>query len=142
MAAVEAAIAASGTGVMTRNLQIVDKKVMADMKEGESEKQKSYHAVCWASRELTAADEEILRGTKELTIHQGTPVRVLHRRAPLVRDRVWLKPLDKVMRIYRMSHTKNCASSLYLLFIGAKYPVNMLFVFHNIFAGVRFMFRD
>jgi tRNA pseudouridine synthase 10 len=70
------------------NLQLTSRRVLAAMKEGESEKRKHYQAVCWAARPLSAADKLLLNSVTDMTIEQETPVRVLHRRAPLVRSRV------------------------------------------------------
>lgn len=88
LARAERAILDARGGVAVRNLQLVRKDVLVAMKAGETEKRKSYRAVCWASRALTKADAATLAAATDLVIQQGTPVRVLHRRAPLVRERV------------------------------------------------------
>ena len=54
---------------------------------GESEKQKSYTAVCQLSTALTPDMISKIDNTKDLVLHQQTPVRVSHRRADLVRLR-------------------------------------------------------
>jgi tRNA pseudouridine synthase 10 len=74
--------------VLVQNLQLTDSQMLERMKEGEMEKRKRYLAVCWAARPLTQADKALFDGIRELNIQQATPVRVLHRRAPLVRTRV------------------------------------------------------
>uniref|UniRef100_A0A061RSU6 tRNA pseudouridine(55) synthase n=2 Tax=Tetraselmis sp. GSL018 TaxID=582737 RepID=A0A061RSU6_9CHLO len=57
------------------------------MKEGESEKEKTYGALVWTSRALSEEDVDLISNTKDLAIQQATPVRVLHRRAALTRER-------------------------------------------------------
>eukprot|EP00897_Mesotaenium_endlicherianum_P008702 jgi/Mesen1/7860/ME000042S07298 len=49
--------------------------------------EKEYTALVWLSRALTPDDITLLHNTKELVVQQKTPVRVLHRRAPLTRPR-------------------------------------------------------
>ena len=71
-----------------RQLQLVSEAASKAMRAGEGEKRKRYRAVCCAGRALASCDEELLNGLSEFVIHQNTPVRVLHRRAPLLRDRV------------------------------------------------------
>ena len=88
-----AARAAEAIGVGVDGLRCVDgKRAVAALAEGATEKQKLYTAVVRASRPLTAADEVRAAAAKDLVLQQGTPVRVLHRRSPLVRERVvhWL----------------------------------------------------
>ena len=54
---------------------------------GESEKQKSYTAICQLSTVVTPDMVHTINSTKDLELHQQTPVRVSHRRADLVRHR-------------------------------------------------------
>lgn len=84
----EAEIGARAAGVQARGLQLASQADFQLMKEGEIAKRKHYRALCWAARELEEADEQLLNGTSELVVQQDTPVRVLHRRAPLIRERV------------------------------------------------------
>lgn len=74
--------------VRVRRLQLVDETACKAMHAGEGEKRKCYRAVCRVGRPLSTRDGALLNGLSELVVHQNTPVRVLHRRAPLVRDRV------------------------------------------------------
>lgn len=72
-----------------RDLQVVSKEAFAkNIKDGEEEKTKSYSAICCCSRLLS--DDDILRisSMKDLVIKQKTPIRVLHRRSLIVRDRM------------------------------------------------------
>ncbi|KAG0598809.1 hypothetical protein M758_12G102100 [Ceratodon purpureus] len=79
--------------VKVRELRQVGIESCAIMREGESEKQKEYAAVVWLSRPVTQADFEALSSLKELELQQKTPVRVLHRRSPLIRPRTihWMR---------------------------------------------------
>ena len=89
-----AAQAAEALGVGVDGLRCVDgRRAVAALAEGATEKQKLYTAVVRASRPLTAADEARAAAAQDLVLQQGTPVRVLHRRSPLVRERVvhWLE---------------------------------------------------
>lgn len=54
---------------------------------GESEKQKSYTAVCQLPIAINSDMVTKLNSTTDLVLHQQTPVRVSHRRADLVRHR-------------------------------------------------------
>jgi tRNA pseudouridine synthase 10 len=83
------AINESQNDVAVRDLQIVSKNsLQTDLKEGESEKTKTYQALCCISRPLTDSDIELLDNTKDLLIRQKTPIRVLHRRTLSVRERL------------------------------------------------------
>lgn len=83
-----ASLCERAAGVAVRNLQVTSRAVLAALKDGEAAKRKHYRAVCWAARPLTAADEGRLNAIKDVEVQQDTPVRVLHRRAPLVRPKV------------------------------------------------------
>ena len=88
MIEIMSAINESQVDVCVRDLQIVSKEsIHSDLKEGESQKRKTYQALCCLSRALTEEDMELLYKTRELVIHQKTPIRVLHRRTLSVRDR-------------------------------------------------------
>ena len=60
---------------------------MVAVQAGESEKQKSYTAVCQLPTPVTPEIINVINSTKDLELHQQTPVRVSHRRADLVRLR-------------------------------------------------------
>lgn len=57
------------------------------MKEGEEAHRKEYRTVLVLSRPVTAADVALLNGTRELVLQQLTPMRVMHRRTLMVRER-------------------------------------------------------
>ena len=60
---------------------------MLAVQAGEAEKQKSYTAICQLPAAVTPEMMDVLNNTKDLELHQQTPVRVSHRRADLVRLR-------------------------------------------------------
>ncbi|KAJ8437430.1 hypothetical protein Cgig2_031951 [Carnegiea gigantea] len=77
-----------GKLVKVKNLKVVDDQVWALMREGEAEKQKQYAALVWISHELKDKDLQIISSIKDMKILQKTPVRVLHRRSPLEREKI------------------------------------------------------
>ncbi|XP_024534694.1 putative tRNA pseudouridine synthase Pus10 isoform X1 [Selaginella moellendorffii] len=79
--------------VKVKGLKEAGNEVWTVMRQGEADKQKEYTAVVWLSRPVTEADFTTLSNSKELEIQQKTPVRVLHRRSPLVRPRIihWMR---------------------------------------------------
>uniref|UniRef100_A0A3P9L2Z0 tRNA pseudouridine(55) synthase n=1 Tax=Oryzias latipes TaxID=8090 RepID=A0A3P9L2Z0_ORYLA len=77
----------SSDKIRVRDLQIVT-EAMGRMKEGEEEKTKSYTALVWTQRPIQKEDIGFIDEIKDLTLGQKTPLRVLHRRALAVRQRV------------------------------------------------------
>jgi tRNA pseudouridine synthase 10 len=92
LAAACASLAAGGR-VGVRALALLSRAQRERMREGEAEKSKAYRAVVSLSRPFTPADAAAIAaaiaaaGPDGLTLHQQTPVRVLHRRAALTRPR-------------------------------------------------------
>ncbi|XP_071359738.1 tRNA pseudouridine synthase Pus10 [Trachinotus anak] len=78
----------SSDKIRVRDLQIVSREAMSRMKEGEEEKTKSYTALIWTQKPIQREDIVFIDDIKELTLDQKTPLRVLHRRALAVRQRV------------------------------------------------------
>uniref|UniRef100_A0A7N8WW45 tRNA pseudouridine synthase Pus10 n=1 Tax=Mastacembelus armatus TaxID=205130 RepID=A0A7N8WW45_9TELE len=74
--------------IRVRDLQIVTREAMSRMKEGEEEKTKSYTALIWTQKPIQREDIIFIDDIKDLTLDQKTPLRVLHRRALAVRQRV------------------------------------------------------
>ncbi|XP_075871759.1 tRNA pseudouridine synthase Pus10 [Nelusetta ayraudi] len=74
--------------IRVRDLQVVTREAMSRMKEGEEEKTKSYTALVWTQKALQMEDLAFIDDIKDLTLDQKTPLRVLHRRALAVRQRV------------------------------------------------------
>ncbi|XP_041838703.1 putative tRNA pseudouridine synthase Pus10 isoform X2 [Melanotaenia boesemani] len=78
----------SSDKIRVRDLQIVSREAMSRMKEGEEEKTKSYTALVWTQRPIQRDDIAFIDDIKDLTLNQKTPLRVLHRRALAIRQRV------------------------------------------------------
>ncbi|GAB2229980.1 hypothetical protein Droror1_Dr00014236 [Drosera rotundifolia] len=83
--------------VTVKNLKIVDNEGWALMREGEAEKQKEYVALVWISRPVEDEDLCTLSSFKDMKIVQRTPIRVLHRRSPLDREKIihWMN-IEKI----------------------------------------------
>ncbi|KAG8632262.1 hypothetical protein MANES_18G007801v8 [Manihot esculenta] len=79
--------------VLVKNLKMVANEGWTLIHEGEAEKQKQYCALVWISRPLENQDLQSIASLKDLQILQKTPVRVLHRRSPLEREKIihWMK---------------------------------------------------
>jgi len=75
--------------------------VSSIMKEGEEAHRKDYRCVVCLSRTLTPADIEKINSTRELVTKQLTPMRVLHRRTLMIRERT-IHRLDAVVLGPRM----------------------------------------
>ncbi|KAF9621481.1 hypothetical protein IFM89_021785 [Coptis chinensis] len=84
--------------VRVKNLKVVGNQGWTLMREGEAEKQKQYAALVWISRSLGDEDLNTLSSLKDMQIVQRTPVRVLHRRSPLDREKIihWMK-VEKIV---------------------------------------------
>ncbi|XP_072239728.1 tRNA pseudouridine synthase Pus10 [Leuresthes tenuis] len=78
----------SSDKIRVRDLQIVTREAMCRMKEGEEEKTKSYTALVWTQKPIERDDITFIDNVKDLTLDQKTPLRVLHRRALAIRQRV------------------------------------------------------
>ncbi|KAE8057328.1 hypothetical protein FH972_014029 [Carpinus fangiana] len=79
--------------VGVKNLKVVGNEGWTLIHEGEAEKQKQYAALVWISRPLEDEDLESISSLKDTKILQRTPIRVLHRRSPLEREKIihWMK---------------------------------------------------
>ncbi|KAM9315070.1 tRNA pseudouridine synthase Pus10 isoform 1-T3 [Pholidichthys leucotaenia] len=78
----------SSDKIRVRDLQIVTREAMNRMKEGEEEKTKTYTALVWTQKSIHEEDIAFIDDIKDLTLDQKTPLRVLHRRALAIRQRV------------------------------------------------------
>ncbi|XP_070578817.1 tRNA pseudouridine synthase Pus10-like [Ptychodera flava] len=74
--------------VAVRDLQMINKSEIAKLKEGETEKTKSYSALISIDKAIEPEDLQFLTDVKNLVLKQSTPIRVLHRRPLAVRDKV------------------------------------------------------
>ncbi|TMW96275.1 hypothetical protein EJD97_007644 [Solanum chilense] len=79
--------------VRVKNLRAVGSQGWDLMREGEAEKQKQYAALVWISRPVSDEDLQTISSLKELKVAQKTPIRVLHRRSPLEREKIihWMQ---------------------------------------------------
>ncbi|KAL4335431.1 hypothetical protein GQ457_07G027430 [Hibiscus cannabinus] len=79
--------------VGVKNLKVVGSQGWTLMREGEAEKQKQYCALVWISRPLEDEDVQSISLLNDMKILQKTPIRVLHRRSPLEREKIihWMK---------------------------------------------------
>ena len=77
--------------IRVRCLQLLSDAQRGLLREGEAEKSKTYRAVVWMSRPISSqhftAILARLAALSDIQLAQKTPVRVLHRRAPLTRTR-------------------------------------------------------
>ncbi|ORX74715.1 hypothetical protein DL89DRAFT_320168 [Linderina pennispora] len=86
---VEQQLVAASSPVQVRRLQIIKADDTSIIKEGQDSKTKLYCALVWFAKPLSSEKiEEInARGKQEIVLQQKTPIRVLHRRAPLTRPK-------------------------------------------------------
>ncbi|GFS36016.1 pseudouridine synthase family protein [Actinidia rufa] len=79
--------------VKVKNVKVVGSQGWSLMREGEAEKQKQYAALVWISRPLEDDDLKTLSSLEDMPILQKTPIRVLHRRSPLEREKIihWMR---------------------------------------------------
>ena len=88
-AASAAGVGADRTGVVAGiNLRVVGADALKQLREGETDKRKCYTAVVWMSEPMDAERAAALAAKRDITVHQATPVRVLHRRSPMVRPKL------------------------------------------------------
>ena len=74
--------------IKVRSLQLIDKDKTMAIKHGEETKRKQYSALIETEKDITTDQLDCLNDVKELVISQKTPIRVLHRRALLTRQRI------------------------------------------------------
>jgi tRNA pseudouridine synthase 10 len=86
-ATLEANINSSTDLIQVRGLKLVSRQFFEELKASEEDKLKVYSAVVWSSRLLTPSDIEQLNTQPSIDLQQKTPVRVLHRRSQLTRQR-------------------------------------------------------
>eukprot|EP00760_Papus_ankaliazontas_P015750 PhM_4_TR16705/c0_g1_i1/m.87094/K07583/PUS10; tRNA pseudouridine synthase 10 len=82
------------TPVGLTSLKVVDATYTAKLLEGEEKKKKCYRCVVWSKRTISNTDPLVMRVNNtyngsggDLIIKQKTPLRVLHRRTLMTRDR-------------------------------------------------------
>ncbi|GAX78198.1 hypothetical protein CEUSTIGMA_g5640.t1 [Chlamydomonas eustigma] len=95
--AVEEELAAADHGARAVQLTPCNRAAVDRIKEAEETKQKTYEVLCWAERPLTGENVTSLLQISDLELHQDTPLRVLHRRAPKIRSkRIWVEAVKVV----------------------------------------------
>ena len=90
MQLIEETIAKTSKYIKVNSLRMVDKQYMIDIKGYEESKEKVYSALVWSEKEVTEEDIKILNEVDNLKIIQNTPFRVLHRRSPIMREKMIL----------------------------------------------------
>ncbi|KAK6182774.1 hypothetical protein SNE40_010384 [Patella caerulea] len=88
ISAVQELINETSDVVKVRDLQLITREDIHNLKEGELEKSKCYMALCWSSSTLTPENIQLINQLKTIEIQQKTPLRVLHRRSQAVRSRM------------------------------------------------------
>ncbi|KAJ1951359.1 hypothetical protein FBU59_000208 [Linderina macrospora] len=89
VAKIEQQLVAAGSPVLVRHLQAITTNDTAIIKESSDSKTKLYCALVWFAKPLSSEklDEINGRGKQGIVLQQKTPIRVLHRRAPLTRPK-------------------------------------------------------
>ncbi|KAJ2448278.1 hypothetical protein GGF42_005165 [Coemansia sp. RSA 2424] len=87
--AIEDQLHSSGSPVQVRRLQMIRPEDTSIIREGEEHKTKHYCALVWFSSPLSQEKLAEINdlGKQGILLQQKTPIRVLHRRAPLTRER-------------------------------------------------------
>uniref|UniRef100_T1J968 tRNA pseudouridine(55) synthase n=1 Tax=Strigamia maritima TaxID=126957 RepID=T1J968_STRMM len=88
MLAFQKEINQSTNDIAVRDLQIVSRDEVSELRVGEEYKTKTYSARCFSRQPLTTERLNLLQNFQNLTLRQKTPIRVLHRRPLAVRQRV------------------------------------------------------
>ncbi|QDZ21078.1 tRNA pseudouridine synthase [Chloropicon primus] len=77
--------------VELRDVCSTTKRALKLLHEGAEEKRKTYSALVWSARALRAPDFDKVNGLVDVVAKQKTPLRVMHRRAGMVRDKTVYK---------------------------------------------------
>lgn len=72
-------------------MKVVDKKFFDELKAIENSKAKSYCCVVWTKRRINKTDMNTLNALNDIRVAQKTPVRVLHRRSLMTREKIVYK---------------------------------------------------
>ncbi|KAN0055716.1 hypothetical protein ACTA71_011599 [Dictyostelium dimigraforme] len=83
----ESSINDSTKKIKVSNLQLITKKETTIIKDSGGTKQKNYRCFVWTSRILQPSDLDTLNNLKDLELKQNTPIRVLHRRSLMIRNK-------------------------------------------------------
>ena len=75
--------------VVVKDLEFFcSEKTLNAVKNAGEGKQKCYRALIWSSRKFTKADYDRINALNDVKVQQNTPIRVLHRRSPLIREKI------------------------------------------------------
>lgn len=78
--------------VVCHDFKIVHKRFFDELKEIENSKAKAYCCIVWVKKRITAKElQSSINSCSNLTVKQTTPIRVLHRRSLMVRDKLIYK---------------------------------------------------
>jgi tRNA pseudouridine synthase 10 len=89
--ALEASINSSNPIVKVLNLQKTNKDKFEEIRQGEEKKLKVYVCLVWSQNLLTPSMITKLNEIKDLTVFQKTPIRVMHRRSLMTREKKVLR---------------------------------------------------
>lgn len=100
--------------VEVSDLKFADRDVVRDLKGGES-KQKEYRVSVQFENKITVADMQLLeKNLANAMIQQRTPIRVLHRRADLTRERYIYEVNVKKLSSKKAEMRLRCQGGLYV----------------------------
>ncbi len=113
--AIEAEINAGAVGkIEVSNLDFTTKDVVRHLKKGENA-QKEYALLAEFEKELSDSDLHLIEEKfSEVTIKQQTPLRVVHRRADIIRERYIYKVKVKKVSLKRALLEIRCQGGLYV----------------------------
>ena len=79
-------------------MKMASRSDFEELKASCNTKAKAYVSVVWVKEEITKDHIEKLNAVRNLPVKQKTPIRVLHRRSQLVRDKLiyalYVKPIN------------------------------------------------
>ncbi|KAK5576594.1 hypothetical protein RB653_007738 [Dictyostelium firmibasis] len=96
----ESSINDSTKKIKVSNLQLITKKETTIIKDSGGTKQKNYRCIIWTSRTLQPSDLDTLNNLKDIELKQNTPIRVLHRRSLMIRN----KKISKLQATFISPH--------------------------------------
>ncbi len=96
------------------NLHVVSKDDIKRLKKAEAS-QKIYKAIIEFNREVSDSElETVMKSLEKAAIHQQTPLRVLHRRADLIREKYIYETKIKRLAPNRIEMKIRCQGGLYI----------------------------
>ncbi|XP_003746438.1 putative tRNA pseudouridine synthase Pus10 [Galendromus occidentalis] len=86
-AEIEEEINSSTSDISVNRFQLINREQIKDLKTGEENKRKFYCAYCVTAKDTSTVDFSKLTSIDNVVLKQNTPMRVLHRRTAMVRER-------------------------------------------------------